>query len=86
MDATKEYGLYHPRVEEALTITKCAHVGAVRFSRRLRVFRPRNIRDMEAPWSCVSVLLGMEPSLDEDDDMKQRKEKVDASQWKRIHR
>ena len=43
-------------------------------------------QDMEAPWSAVSDLLGMEPSPDDDDDMKQRKEKVNAllaSEWHR---
>ena len=41
---------------------------------------------MEAPWSSVLDLLGMEPSPDDDDDMKQRKEKVNAllaSEWHR---
>ena len=59
---------------------------AVKFYRRLKVFDPRNIRDMEAPWSSVSDLLSMEPNPDDDDDMKQRKEKVNAllaSEWHR---
>ena len=111
IQTTTESRTYHPRVEEALTLTKVPDVvrarfeaaytaglakmqqyidnlaRAVKFYRCLRVFDPRNIRDMEAPWSSVSDLLGMKPSPDDDDDdMKQRKEKVNAllaSEWHR---
>jgi len=111
IQTTTESRTYHPRVEEALTLTKVPDVvrarfeaaytaglakmqqyidnpaRAVKFYRRHRVFDPRNIRDMEAPWSSVSDLLGMKPSPDDDDDdMKQRKEKVNAllaSEWHR---
>jgi hypothetical protein len=85
IQTTTESRTYHPRVEEALTLTKVPDVvrarfeaaytaglakmqqyidnlaRAVKFYRCLRVFDPRNIRDMEAPWSSVSDLLGMEP-------------------------
>jgi hypothetical protein len=56
------------------------------FYRRLRVFDPCNICDMDAPWSSVSDLLGMEPSPDGDDGLNHKKEKVNAllaSEWHR---
>ena len=51
---------------------------AMSFYKRLRVFDPRNIRDMDAPWASVLDLLGAAPSPDDDDDLKDRKQQLNA--------
>ena len=59
---------------------------AMSFYKRLRGFDPRNIRDMDAPWASVSDLLGAAPSPDDDDDLQDRKQKLNAllaSEWHR---